>query len=378
MNLLKTTEKRKMKMNKLKYLPILIYKEYLQILKDKSVFILCFALPVLLVIIYGSAIRMEIKPVSVCIVTQQQNTLTDTIVKEFLLSDYFITKNTPDFIKANEQFKKEQFKVLIHIREAKKKDISSAIEIEVYINGVESQLASISLNYINSTLQSAFSKAGFNSDSYKVNIRNLFNEANESVWFLMSGHYVSILTLLCMFLGSFVISREWDRKTIETLCATNASATQIVLSKIIVYYALTVFSLFILILTGQWLYRIPISGSILLSFISLMVYALEMLCFGIFLSAKFKNQFNSAQISVVIGFLPAVMLSGLIFDLRAVTHIISFVGHILPPTYQVKAMRILFLSGGQNSYIVFNILLQFTLAVALIALTIRQVKKDCK
>lgn len=369
---------RKMKMNKLKYLPILIYKEYLQILKDKSVFILCFALPLLLVLIYGSAIRMEIKPVSVCIVTQEQNSLTDRIVKEFLLSDYFVTQNTPDFIKANEMFKDEHFKALIHIRGGKKKDISPGIEIEVYLNGVESQLASISLNYINQTIKSAFTKAGLSTSGYSVNIRNMFNEANESVWFLMSGHYVSILTLLCMFLGSFVISREWDRKTIETLCATNASATEIVLSKIIVYYVLTVFSIFILLVTGQWLYKTPISGSIILSFVSLFVYAFEMLCFGIFLSAKIKSQFNCAQIAVVIGFLPAVMLSGLIFDLRAVTPIISFIGHILPPTYQVKAMRILFLSGGQSLYIMFNILLQFTIAVILIALTVRQVKKDCK
>lgn len=365
-------------MNKLKYLPILIYKEYMQILKDKSVFILCFALPVLLVIIYGSALRMEIKPVSVCIVTQEQNLVTDSIVKDFLLSDYFITKNTPDFIKAREMFKDEQVKVLIHIREAKKKNIASSIEIEIYLNGVESQLASISLNYITSTIQNAFLKAGFNQDSYKVNIRNLFNEANESVWFLMSGHYVSILTLLCMFLGSFVISREWDRRTIETLCATNASATEIVLSKIIVYYALTVFSTFILLLAGQWMYSIPISGSIILSLISLLVYAFEMLCFGILLSAKIKSQFNCAQIAVVIGFLPAVMLSGLIFDLRAVTNLISIIGHSLPPTYQVKAMRILFLSGGQNTYVLLNILLQFTIALVFIALTVRQVKKDCK
>lgn len=183
-------------MNKLKYLPILIYKEYLQILKDKSVFILCFALPLLLVLIYGSAIRMEIKPVSVCIVTQEQNSLTDRIVKEFLLSDYFVTQNTPDFIKANEMFKDEHFKVLIHIRGSKKNDISPGIEIEVYLNGVESQLASISLNYINQTIKSAFTKAGLSTSGYSVNIRNMFNEANESVWFLMSGHYVSILTLL--------------------------------------------------------------------------------------------------------------------------------------------------------------------------------------
>ena len=59
----------------------------------------------------------------------------------------------------------------------------------------------------------------------------------------MSGQYVSIITLISIFLGGFVIAREWDRKTIESLAATNASAFEIVLSKVIVYYIMAIWSM---------------------------------------------------------------------------------------------------------------------------------------
>ena len=73
----------------LDYLWILIKKEYLQLLKDKSMFVLAFVLPVMLVIIYGSAIRMDIKPVKIAICSYNTSKVERTIVNEFVGSDYY-------------------------------------------------------------------------------------------------------------------------------------------------------------------------------------------------------------------------------------------------------------------------------------------------
>ena len=151
----------------------------------------------------------------------------------------------------------------------------------------------------------------------------------------MSGQYVSIITLISIFLGGFVIAREWDRKTIESLAATNASAFEIVLSKVIVYYIMAIWSMFIILGLGELLYDIPIRGSIIGLVFSLSVYVLEMICLGVLISSFMKNQFTAAQIAVIIGFLPTVMLSGLIFDLRAVQPFIKVIGMIL----SVKSKR---------------------------------------
>lgn len=365
----------------LRYLPILIEKEFKQLLKDKSVFLLAFVLPFILVIIYGSAIRMEAKPVKLGIVSYNQSFVERTIVSEFVGSNYYDVTVTPDFTTGSKLLSHNKIKALVIIP----KDIDNRLnhqnaQIDIFLDGVESQLASISNNYIQNTINDAFLKISPDAFKEKVKIisRNWFNEANESVWFLMAGQYVSILTLMCIFLGSFVIAREWDRKTIESLAATNVSALEIVLAKVIVYYFIALWSLFIILSFGQVMYHIPIRGHIGLLILSLAIYAFEMICLGVLISAKLKNQFTATQAAVIIGFLPAVMLSGLAFDLRAVEWFIRIIGNIIPPTYEIKAMRIEFLSGGQLHYLIFNIFLQIAWAILFFFMAVRQVKKDSK
>ena len=76
--------------------------------------------------------------------------------------------------------------------------------------------------------------------------------------------------------------------------------------------------------------------------------------------------------------LPTVMLSGLLFDLRAVEPFISFIGSIIPPTYEVKAMRINILSGGNSSFILQNFAIQAGWCILFFMLAVRQVKRDSK
>lgn len=364
-----------------KYLPLLLEKEYKQILKDKSVFVLAFIFPIILVLIYGSAIRMDVKPVKLAICTYNQSVLERTITQEFIGSEYYEVEVTPDFSKARKLLEEDKVDVLLYLQNNFANEVQKGNgQVIIYANGVEAQLAELSSMYLNGTLAKAVEKVA-NSEGSKrisINTRNWFNEANESVWFLMSGQYVSIITLMSIFLGSFVIAREWDRNTIETLATTKASALEIVLSKVIVYYLLALWSMLIVLTVGQTLYLIPIRGSIISLLVSLSIYALEMICLGVLISSKLKNQFLCAQMAVILGFLPTVMLSGLIFDLRAVQLFIRIIGAIIPPTYEVKAMRISMLSGGQTGFIMLNFVIQLFWCSVFFTLAVIQVKKDCK
>lgn len=336
-----------------KYLTILIEKEYKQLLKDKSVFILAFLLPITLVIIFGLAVRMDIKPVKIAICSYNQAHVERVIVDEFLGSNYFNTTIVSSFDEGKDLLEKHKVNAFLYLS----KDFPRQFEkqnarIMLYLNGTHSQLASISQTYIQNTINQAKLKLFGNTynPNLKLEFRNFFNAQNNSVWFIMPGQYVGIMTLLCIFIGCFLVAREYDRKTIETLVTTKASAFEIILAKILVYYIVCLWSLAIILALGQFLYDIPIYGNSFLLLISLMIYSFEMICLGVVISAKLKNQFLCAQIAVVVGFLPTEMLSGLLFDLRAVNDVIAFIGNIIPPTYQIKALRICFLSGGQEGF----------------------------
>ena len=364
-----------------RYLKILLYKEIKQTLEDRSVFVLVFVLPILLVIIYGSAIRMEVKPLNIAVVSAQNSALERECVSQFLGSPYFDTTVVSSIQEGQDLFYHHKVKALVYIPVNLVRDIHNGHgEIMAYLNAVEAQMSSTAKTYIEQAISLACAKVLPSSASERLNLvtRNWFNEENESVWFIMSGQYVSIITLMAIFLGSFLIAREYDRKTIEALSATNATALEIVLSKVIVNYVLALLALFVILFLGELLYAIPIRGSGLLIILSLGEYALEMVCLGGLISALMKNQFLAAQIAVVIGFLPSVMLSGLIFDLRAVEWFIKVIGNLIPATYEITAIRYCFLSGGGTQYILFNLLLQAIFTLVFFTLTVFIVKKSCK
>ena len=363
------------------YLSLLIKKEIIQILRDKSILAITFVLPLLLVFIYGSTLRMDVKPIYIAYVSSEHNAINEELYAAFLGSEYFVTVRLESPQQAQKLMAQHKIKAYVYLQNNFMSDLMhKRSQIDVIINGTEAQAAALTQSYIEATLASVLAKYGASNaqNIVKVNSRNWFNEANESTWFLMSGQYIGIITVMCVFLSCFVISREWDRGTIETLQASNASAFEIVFSKILVYYALGLMGMLVTIVFGQLCYGIPIRGSIAMAFINMSIYTLEMICLGVMMSALCKNQFLSVEAAIIAGFLPAVMLSGLIFDLRGVHDFIRYVSVLLPPTYAIQSNRIIFLSGGSFEMLLRNLLIHIGFIIAFVAITVRVVKRDLK
>ena len=63
------------------------------------------------------------------------------------------------------------------------------------------------------------------------------------------------------------------------------------------------------------------------------------------ISSLTRSQFLSGQITILVSFLPAVLLSGFLFDLRNVPLAVRVIGHILPSTYYMELLKTLLLAG---------------------------------
>ena len=100
------------------------------------------------------------------------------------------------------------------------------------------------------------------------------------------------------------------------------------------------------LLAAKFLFAVPIRGSLLLIILISMLYLVVSLGLGLLISAATKNQFLASQIALVLSFLPALMLSGFIFDLRSVPAVVRGISRVLPPTYYVEALQTLFLAGN--------------------------------
>ncbi len=173
-----------------------------------------------------------------------------------------------------------------------------------------------------------------------------FNAANTSTWYLVPGLVVLIMTLVGAFLTAMVMAREWERGTLEALFVTPVRPEEILLAKIIPYFMVGMLGLSMCLLAARFLFEVPMYGSLLIILISSMLYMLVALGIGLVISSVTKNQFLASQLAIISSFMPAMMLSGFLFDLRNVPVAIRLVGHLLPATYFMELIRTLFLAGN--------------------------------
>lgn len=182
-----------------------------------------------------------------------------------------------------------------------------------------------------------------------------FNEANESRYFLVPGLIVLIMTLIGSFLTALVMAREWERGTLEALFVTPVRVGEILLGKTIPNFALGMVGLALCVVTARLLFHVPLRGSLVLLTGASMLYLLVALGIGLLISTAVKSQFVASQITILITFLPAMMLSGFLFDLRSMPAAVRMITYILPARYFVAVLQTVFLAGDVWTVIVPNV-----------------------
>lgn len=168
-------------------------------------------------------------------------------------------------------------------------------------------------------------------------------------------------------MSSIVIAREFERGTMTGLMATNVNAGEILISKIIPYYVLSCAGATFAILTTLVFFEMPFRGSFIAFVITIAIYLYVSVLIGLLISALTQNQFLSSEYAIILSFLPSILLSGALFDLRSIPEAISLVAHMLPPTYAVQSAKICILSGGSSDIIVLNIGILLLFALLLTA-----------
>jgi ABC-2 type transport system permease protein len=105
------------------------------------------------------------------------------------------------------------------------------------------------------------------------------------------------------------------------------------------------------------------------------LYLLVALGIGLFISSTMKSQFVASQITMLATFLPAMMLSGFIFDLRSMPALVRLVTYVTPARYYVTLLQTLFLAGDIWGLVVPNAVVLAGMATVLALLTRRATRK---
>jgi ABC-2 type transport system permease protein len=100
-----------------------------------------------------------------------------------------------------------------------------------------------------------------------------------------------------------------------------------------------------------------------------MLYLLVALGTGLLISSAVKSQFVASQVTLLVTFMPAFMLSGFLFDLRSMPVLVRLVTYVLPARYYVTLLQTVFLAGDVWSVVLPNAAVLAGMAAVLLLLT---------
>jgi ABC-2 type transport system permease protein len=329
----------------------LVRKEARQIVRDPSSIAIGVVLPVLLILLFGYGLSLDVRYVPVAIVLEDPSPEAMELAARFQLSPYFDAQLMTSMPRAQELMLGRKVDGIVRIRPDFARHLALGdAEVQVLVHGTDANRARIIQGYAQGAVgQWAARRAaeGREVAAGPVSLRDRlwFNEANESRYFLVPGLIVLIMTLIGAMLTALVMAREWERGTLEALFVTPVRADEILLGKTLPYFALGMIGLALCLLAGKFLFHVPFRGSVwVLTGVS-MLYLLVALGIGLLISSAVKSQFVASQVTLLVTFLPALMLSGFLFDLRSMPAAVRLVTYALPARYYVALLQTLFLAG---------------------------------
>ena len=205
----------------------------------------------------------------------------------------------------------------------------------------------------------------------RTETRFWYNEELESRNFLIPGSLAIIMTLIGTLLTALVMAREWERGTMEAQMATPVTIQELLLGKLVPYYLLALASMTLCVFVSSVLYDVPLRGSYFVLFIVTSVFLFAALGLGLLVSQASKNQVVASQSALVLGFMPAFMLSGFIFEIASMPLPIQLVTYLLPARYFVSALQTIFLVGNVWELLMVDCIAMLLIGTVLYIITAR-------
>jgi ABC-2 type transport system permease protein len=254
-------------------------------------------------------------------------------------------------------------------------------EVQILAHGVDANRARIIQRYAEGAVRQwtairAAERGEVPSGPVMVQNRLWFNEANESRYFLVPGLIVLITTLIGAMLTALVMAREWERGTLEALFVTPVRSGEILLGKTIPYFVLGIVGFALCVLAAKFLFDVPLRGSVWVLTGASVLYLLVALGIGLLISSTVRSQYLASEITMLVTFLPALLLSGFIFDVRSMPDAVRLISYLLPARYYVALLQTIFLAGNVWPVILPNALVLAGMAGALLILTRFKTRKS--
>lgn len=356
----------------------LLRKEFYQIIRDPSSILIAFILPAILLPIYMYGINLDTTRLDLGLKIEDPSPEAESLADAFKSNPFIATRLYDRRQTMYDDLTSGRIRGFVVIPQ----DFSRRLEkgnaaLQVIADGSETNTANYVYNYASAVSSHWLANSGkhrFDAPPplLTAETRVWYNQPLDSHYFILPGTLAITITLVGMLLTALVIAREWERGTMEALLATRVRPLELVLSKYLAYFVLGLASVAFYVAVCILWFKIPFRGSLWVLTLTSSLFLFAALGQGLWISSFFKNQFTASQAALVGGFMPSLILSGLVFPIQSMPPVIRFLTYLIPARYYLPCAQSEFLAGTVWSIIWPNSLFMLVFGLVLFILVYRQ------
>jgi len=328
-----------------------VIKEFYHIFRDKRTLLILSAMPVLQMLLFGYVITNEVKDARIAIFDKSNDNITQKITNKIASSGYF---QIGAYIKTEAEiekvFKEGYIKEVIVFESqfADKLEKNGIASVNVITDASDANTANLLANYTTAIINDFLVKENASLPlpmKITTETRMLYNAELKGVYMFVPGTMAMILILICALLTSVTIVKEKEMGTMEVLLVSPLKPSQIIIGKVAPYVALSLINAISILLLSNYVFGLPIQGSVILLFGECLLFIMLSLSLGIFISTSTNSQQVAMMISMVALMMPAILLSGFIFPIENMPVWLQVICHINPSTYFIVIVKNIMLKG---------------------------------
>ena len=365
----------------LRRLLALIYKESLQAWRDPSTLLIAFVLPVVLLLLFAYAVSLDARNVRIGVVMESPGASAQSLAAAFAGTRFVDPRFVHDRRQVADKLVSGELRGYVVIPQDFERRLAqrgSEPLVQVVTDGSYPNTANYVENYARGVVQTW--RAGLDVQAAPQAVvlepRYRFNAELESRRALIPGAIAIVMTIIGTMLTALVVAREWERGTMEAVLSTPASVTEILIGKLLPYFALGMLSTLGATALAVFVFGVPLRGSLAALLLLSGVFMVPALGQGLLISSLARNQFLAAQIALFSGFLPAFMLSGFLYEINAMPAPIRAITYAIPARYFVETLKTVFLAGDIWAVFLPNLLAMAAIGVVFFVLAKRATRKN--
>lgn len=338
----------------MRILLILIQKEFLQILRNKTILPLIFVLPLIQLLILVNAATMDMKNLRMVVCDHDNSTLSQRIIGELDASPFFVlNKQVYTVNQAITSLESGSAELVLILPKGLEKDMTNHVpaKIQLLANAINAQQAQLGYSYVEQVAGRFSNQIVVESTGVEpvgnihVESSYWFNPQLNYKYFMLPGILTILVSIIGLFLSAMNLVREKEMGTIEQINVTPVKKYQFIAAKLIPFWIIGLIELSLGILVGRLLYGLPIEGNILLVFGTGSIYLIGLLGMGLLISTFSQSQQQVALVSYFF-LLIFILMSGIFTAASNMPVWAQRLNVINPIYYFIDIMRSIMLKGS--------------------------------